>query len=120
MKNWYNSLSNPTRAALATVVFSFISTVLFSLSGFLNQVYEWSSNGGVAPDIDTLGKVIVSAAVAAAGGLVNFGIRYVQERRNPLSVPQYLPVPARDQEPGEPAIVVLDPPNPPVVVEPPA
>lgn len=70
------------------MLFTLIGTFLLQLLGLLADIQEWV-NGGDAPSYDTVGKAIVSAVIAAAVGLVNWVVRYIQEQRNPASVPQY-------------------------------
>lgn len=88
IKNWYNRLSNPARAALATTFFTFMATVGIQLLGLLNEISGWV-DGGNQPNWDTAVKVVISAAIAGATGLLNFVVRYFQAKSDPSSVPQY-------------------------------
>lgn len=87
-KSWYNSLSNATRAALATFVFTFVATVGIQLMGLLQEVSEWV-DGGEQPDWRLYVKVVVSAFIAGASGLVNYVVRYFQQKADPTAGPHY-------------------------------
>lgn len=89
IRNWYKNLSNSSRAGLAGTFFTFLGTIVFQVLGLLAQAQDWVNNGGAQPNLNAQGKLFVSAALALATGLINWGWRYVQEKRNPLSVPQY-------------------------------
>lgn len=84
----FGNLSNAAKAALYTILFSFLSTLGLTLLDTLEKVDEWVQTG-VAPDWNAQGKVIISAVVAAAAGVVNYVVRYVQARKDPAAVPQY-------------------------------
>jgi hypothetical protein len=88
IRDFYNRLSNPLRAAIATAVFTFSATAFTALIGLLGEIQQWVDGGG-EPNWDTLAKVVVSAAVAAFSGLLNFGVRWFQQRSNPTAGPHY-------------------------------
>jgi hypothetical protein len=88
-------MSDSFRAGLATAVFSFITLFGASLLGWLNDVVEWASADGATvafPDGSVLVKAGVSAAVSALIGLVNWVIRYGQDRTGVgPATPDYTP-----------------------------
>lgn len=71
-------MSNELRAALTTAVVTFLTLFTAAAVGFVGQLQEWASTGGEFPDISVLGRAAVSAALAAAAGLVNFVYRWLQ------------------------------------------
>lgn len=85
-------LINSAKAGLWTALFSFITLFAVTLLGWLQDVVLWASDSGVAefPDLSVLGYGFVSAAAAAAIGLVNFGLRFVQGSSSlPGGPPEY-------------------------------
>lgn len=84
----FKNLSNSAKAALYTVLFSFLSTLGLTLLDTLQKVDEWVQTG-VAPDWNAQGKVIISAVVAAAAGVVNYVVRFVQTKNDPTAGPKY-------------------------------
>lgn len=91
------TLSNPARAALWTAVFTFVGLFGLSTLGWLQDVWEWandSTNVVLFPDPRVLMKAAVAAAVSAIIGLVNFVVRWTQERGFlPGRTPVYVPPP---------------------------
>jgi hypothetical protein len=76
------AIPNSLKAGFYTAVFSFITLFGASLIGWLNDVVEWASNDGTVafPDGSGVAKAAASAAVASLIGLVNFVLRWVQDR----------------------------------------
>lgn len=70
------------KAALWTVLFSFIGLFGASLIGWTGDVIEWAnSEGAVAfPSLSVLGYAAVSAFGSAVIGLVNFVVRFAQSK----------------------------------------
>lgn len=89
ISNWYKGLSNSSRAGLVTLFFSFVGTIILQVLGLLSDIQDWLNNGGPEPKLDAFGKVVLSAIVATTIGFINWLVRYIQEKRNPASVPQY-------------------------------
>lgn len=89
-------MSNPARAALWTALFTFAGLFGMSLLGWLQEVWAWANDStGVVlfPDPSVLMKAAVAAVVAALIGLVNFVVRWAQEKgfvpgRSPVYPPQ--------------------------------
>lgn len=63
------------KAALITSVQTFVASVLVTLLGLLAAVQEWIG-GGDAPDWSNAAKVVGSALVAAAAGVITAVQRY--------------------------------------------
>lgn len=85
--------SDAWRAALWTALFAFIALFGLSLLGWLGNVVEWAQDKeGVVlfPDPSVLFKGLVSAAVAAIIGLVNFVIRFAQAKTGIGQGPAYV------------------------------
>lgn len=96
LKTFWNWLSNPAKAALNTSWQTFIAVFGLALLGWIADVAEWAgSTGSEFPSISPLGKAAVSAACAAAAGLLTWIVREVQARRaaskGELAGPQYPP-----------------------------
>ena len=80
------------KAALWTALFTFIGTAGLALIGFLGSVSDWldGSNADLSDDLSNLGKIVLSAVVAAGSGIINWLVRYAQARNVlPGSGPQY-------------------------------
>lgn len=88
MPAWFNNLPNSAKAAFYTALFAFLGTLGVLVTNFLGTLDGWV-NTGVAPDFTAQGKAIVSAVLAFAGAIVNYGVRWVQARKNPAAGPQY-------------------------------
>lgn len=73
-------MSDELRAAVTTAVVTFLTLFTAAALGFVAQLQEWASTGGTFPDVSVLGRAAVSAALAAAAGLVNFVYRWLQAR----------------------------------------
>lgn len=58
--------------ALRTFIISFLALFIPSLVGWLNNLLNWANGDTNFPEVDTLSKAAVAAAVAALIGLVNF------------------------------------------------
>jgi hypothetical protein len=85
---FFGNLSNAAKAALYTTLFTFLGTVGLLVLDVLKQLDEWT-NTGTPPDWDASGKALVSAVIAAAAGVVNYVVRYIQAKKDPAAVPQY-------------------------------
>lgn len=87
------NLPNPLKAALWTALFSFISLFGLSALGWLAHLYTWANSGGTEqlPDITVLAYAAGSASISAVIGLVNFVVRWAQERAGVGTVPTYVP-----------------------------
>lgn len=70
------------KAALWTALFTFVGTAGLALLGFLDAVEGWINGDDptLTDDLSNLVKVLLSAVVAAASGLVNWAVRYAQAR----------------------------------------
>jgi hypothetical protein len=80
------------QAALWTAFFTFLGGMSLALGSYLLDLHEWASTSGASefPSISVLGYAVVSAAVAAAGGLVNLVVRLAQTKGAlPGSAPTY-------------------------------
>lgn len=88
---------NPAlKAALWTAFFSFVTLFGTSLIGWLQDVVDWASDdsaGIVFPDPGVLAKAGVSAVVSAMIGLVNFLVRFGQQKAGVGEVPVYVKPP---------------------------
>lgn len=88
---------NPAfKAALWTFVFSFVTLFGTSLIGWLQDVVDWASDdsaGIVFPDPGVLAKAAVSAVVSAMIGLVNFVVRFGQQKTGVGEIPTYVKPP---------------------------
>lgn len=75
-------MSDSLKAALWTALFTFVGTVLAALLPLLSAVENWvnGSDPTVVDDLSVFAKVVVSAAIAAASGLVNWAIRAAQAK----------------------------------------
>jgi hypothetical protein len=89
IKAYYNKLSNSAKAAIATGVFVFVSTVGSAFTGLLQAVIDWVNNGGPEPQWDAFGKIAFSAFLTLVIGLVNYVTRKVQQTKDPSSGPKY-------------------------------
>jgi hypothetical protein len=76
------AIPNSLKAGLYTAGFSFIALFGASLVGWLNDVVMWASDDAVTafPAGSGLAKAAAAAAAAALIGLVNFVIRWAQDR----------------------------------------
>lgn len=86
-----SNLPNSVRAALSTFVFSFLVLFLLSALGWLNDVLSWATGQGVDPfpDVAVLGYAFAAALVSALIGLVNFLVRFFQEKTQIGTPPVY-------------------------------
>lgn len=71
------------RPALMTALFTFLGVFATGALGWLSEVSGWlsawgSPEAGEFPDPSVLGTAVISGIVAAAGGLVNFIVRWLQ------------------------------------------
>lgn len=85
-------MSNSFKAALYTSLFTFIGTVAFALIGFLAALTDFinGNDASLADNLSILTKIVLSAVVAFAGGLVNWVIRALQAKGViPGAPPQY-------------------------------
>jgi hypothetical protein len=83
-------MSNSLKAALWTSAFTFVGTLSITLFGWLSAVAEWAGTDGAEfPSVTPLGKAAAAAVVATASGLLNWAVRYIQQKRDPLSGPHY-------------------------------
>lgn len=84
-------MTNPTKAAGWTALFSFTTLFAASLIGWLTDLMEWATPGSGAefPDPTVLRSALVAGAASAGIGLVNFAVRWVQERTGTGEVPTY-------------------------------
>lgn len=74
-------MNNSLKAALWTVLFTFIAVFGVGLLGWIVDVAEWaSSESGEFPSVTPLGKLAVAALAAGASGLVNFVVRFAQSK----------------------------------------
>lgn len=75
-------MSNSFKAALWTALFTFIGTVAFALLGFLSAVTDFlnGNDPSLADDLSSLTRIVMSAAVAFAAGLVNWVVRALQAK----------------------------------------
>jgi hypothetical protein len=91
MREWYRSLSDPTKAAISTAIFTFISTSALAILNILARVQEWVNGGDpiTFEDVSIVGKVVIGAVISAVTGLVNYGFRAWQRRQDPTSGPRY-------------------------------
>lgn len=84
---------NSIKAGAWTTLFSFLTLFAVTLLGWLQDVVEWAAASGASgqfPDLSPLGYGAVSAAAAAAIGLVNFAVRFIQGHTSlPGSPPDY-------------------------------
>lgn len=89
----YGRLPDQVKAALATALFTFLTTFGASLIGWVQSLVDWAQlNGdGPAPDPSLLKSALFSAAAAAGIGFVNFVIRFVQAKTSllPGTGPRY-------------------------------
>ncbi len=87
-------MSNEFKAALWTALFTFVTLFGTSVLGFVQALTDWASSDGTVdfPDVSTLGKAAVAAALAAVTGLINYVVRVAQSRQLlPGAGPQYPP-----------------------------
>lgn len=79
------------KAALWTAGFTFVALFATSAVGWMGDVIEWASSEGATdfPALGTLGYAAVSAVGAAASGLLNWVVRFAQERTGTGQVPTY-------------------------------
>lgn len=89
--DFYRRLSDPTKAALATAVFTFLSTAGLTILNLLGKIQEWLNGGDpiTIEDVSVAGKVVLSAVVAAGAGLVNYAVRAWQRHKDPTAGPRY-------------------------------
>lgn len=73
-------MSNSFKAALWTALFTFLGTVLVAVLNILPAVEGWinGTDPTLTDDLSVFVKVVVSAFIAAASGLVNYAIRALQ------------------------------------------
>jgi len=83
-------MSDNWKAAAWSALATFIGVFGLAAVGFLSDVASWADGGGSFPDVSVLGKAAVSAAVAAASGLVTWVLAWAR-RRNllPGAAPTY-------------------------------
>lgn len=75
-------LKAPLKRALRTFLFSFVAIFGLSLVGWLNDVVQWANDNQAAnvfPDPAVLVKAAISAAAAAASGLVSFVVNFAED-----------------------------------------
>ena len=91
LKQWYRSLSNETRAALATFANTTIGTFALTATGWLGDVAEWANSSGATtfPSLSVLGYGAVAAVTGAAAGATNWVYRKVQSSMGWGSGPVY-------------------------------
>lgn len=80
------------KAGLYTALWTFIAFFGLSLVGWLNDVLGWAGSDAADltfPDPTVLMKAAVSAAAAAASGLVGTIVRLAQVATGKGDVPQY-------------------------------
>lgn len=75
-------MTNTVKSALYTFLWTFIGLFGVTLLGWFQVVGEWASKHGHEPfpDVSVLGYGLVSAAGAAAAGLVAFIVRFAQTK----------------------------------------
>jgi hypothetical protein len=87
-----DATKNAIKAGFFTALWTFIALFGLSLAGWLNDVVEAVSNADgivIYPDPAVLIKAAVSAAAAAASGLVGLIVRLGQVATGTGDVPQY-------------------------------
>jgi hypothetical protein len=85
-----DKLPNWLRAGVTTAAFVFLTLFGLSLADVLNDILEWAAADDVAfPNLEPLGKALVTATVAGMAGLVNAVVRYAQERVGAGNPPIY-------------------------------
>jgi len=87
-----DATKNAIKAGLFTALWTFIALFGLSLVGWLNDVVEAASDENatiVFGDPAVLVKAAVSAAAAAASGLVGLVVRLAQTATGTGNVPQY-------------------------------
>lgn len=76
-------MSDRVYAAIKTALVVFVATFIPTLFGFLHEVQEWASDVDGAElnfaSLEPLGKGLVSAAIAAIAGLLNYVVNALQE-----------------------------------------
>lgn len=84
-------MSNSLKAALWTAFFTFLGTTLAALLGLLSAVEGWvnGSDPTLQDDLSLFVTIVLSAAIAAASGLVNWAIRAVQVKTGKGNPPVY-------------------------------
>lgn len=70
------------KSALYTALWTFLGSVAILSTGWLADLAKWASASGKAPlpGLSVIGYAVLSALVAAAGGLVAFAVRYAQSK----------------------------------------
>lgn len=70
------------KAALWTALFTFIGTVAIAFIPFLQAVGDWLNGDDptLIDDWSTFSRVLVSAFIAAISGLINWAVRFAQEK----------------------------------------
>lgn len=79
------------RPALMTALWTFIALFGLTFTGWLGDVAEWASSSGTQefPALSILGYGVVSAAAAAASGVVAFVVRAAQTYTGTGKPPTY-------------------------------
>lgn len=91
------TISNEAKAALWTALFTFLATASIGLLGFLGAVEDWlnGNDPDLLDDLALLGRLVGSAVIAAASGLLNYVVRRLQTAGAlPGSAPVYADTPA--------------------------
>lgn len=80
------TIPHELRAAIRTAFFTFGGLFLAAVAGWVQDVTEWVSAGGVDvfPDVTIVGKVAVTAVGAAFVGLINYAWLWAQSKGLPL------------------------------------
>lgn len=85
-------MTNSLKSALYTALWTFIGSVAVLSTGWLADLAEWASTSGRSPlpGLSVIGYAVISALVAAAGGIVGFIVRFAQSKGAvPGAPPQY-------------------------------
>lgn len=88
-----HNVPDSLKAGIWTAVFTFITGFGATLVGYLNNVIAWANEGGATPfpDPDPLRGALFSAGAGAVIGLVNFIVRWGQDRLGIGETPDYTP-----------------------------
>lgn len=70
------------KSALYTALWTFLGSVAILATGWLADVAKWASSSGHAPlpGLSVIGYAVLSALLAAAGGVVAFAVRFAQSK----------------------------------------
>lgn len=100
--NWYsnlvNKLPNWLQAAWNTALATFFGVFGAASIGWLGDLANAVEDGGDIPSVAVVTSAAVAGASAAAAGLINAVVRFLQTHFGTGSVPSYGPADSTDSE----------------------